>query len=216
MSVRQVLGGLPPALRWSALGLIGFLVAVAVGLAVWLFLDHRADAARQAFGSASAAYRRTMAAATPDEAALRGAAESLRQYVKDHPRSAQAGQAWYFLGNLEYQRRDFDAARAAFDEAIRRSPAGTLGTLARLGLGYAWEARGDPQQALAAYQGALDGRTAKDFLYPELLLATARTQEELKQTAAAIETYRRLLKDVPDLPRADEVRSRLALLGASA
>ena len=49
-----------------------------------------------------------------------------------------------------------------------------------------------------------------------VLLATARVQEELKQTTSAIETYRRLLKDVPDLPRADEVRSRLALLGAAA
>jgi TolA-binding protein len=216
MSVRHGLRELPPALRWSALALVGLVVLAAVGVAVWLFLDHRADAARQAFGSASAAYRVAMAAPSPDEAALRGAAEGLRRYVKDHPRSAQTGQAWYFLGNLEYQRRDFDAARAAYDEAIRRSPTGTLGTLARLGLGYAWEAKGDPTQALAAYQGALEGRTPKDFLYPELLLATARAQEELKQTTSAIETYRRLLKDVPDLPRADEVRGRLALLGAAA
>jgi TolA-binding protein len=44
----------------------------------------------------------------------------------------------------------------------------------------------------------------------------ARAQEQLKQPAAAIETYRRILKDAPDAPRAEEARARLALLGAPA
>ena len=41
-------------------------------------------------------------------------------------------------------------------------------------------------------------------------------QEALKQPAAALESYQRYLKDVPGSSRADEVRGRIAQLGAAA
>lgn len=214
MSIRDSFAGFPPVARWSVLGAAGVLIGLLVGTSGWLFLAHREEAAERAFAAASAAYRQAMVTGT--EAPLRGAASGLRQFLKDYPRSTPAAQAWSLVGNVEYQLRDFDAARGAFEEAARRSSSGTVASLAQLGLGYAWEAKGDPQRALGAYQEGLKGREPKDFLYPELMLATARAQEQLKQPAAAIETYRRLLKDVPDLARADEVKSRLALLGAGA
>jgi TolA-binding protein len=212
--VPEWLADLPPLVRWLVLGVGGVLVGLALGGGVWLLLESRGEAAQQTFVTVSAGYRQAMA--NPEDGALRTAGEALRRYTRDYPRSAQATQAWYFLGNVEYQRRDFDAARAAFQEAARRGAGDTLATLARLGIGYAAEAKGDLPQALTAYRDALKGRKPKDFLYPELMLASGRVQEQLQQPKAAIETYQQLLKDVPDLPRADEVRSRLALLGAPA
>jgi tetratricopeptide (TPR) repeat protein len=208
------LAGLPPVARWTMLGVGALLVALLGTVAVWTILQHRDAAARQGFAAASVAYRQAMAA-TGETAPLAEADQALKQFLKDHGRSAGAAQAWYFLGNVEYRRGAHDAAIAAFAEAARRD-SGSIGVLSRLGAAYAWEAKNDPARALGAYQEALQGRGPKDFLYGELLLGVARAQEQLTQTPAAIETYRRLLKDVPDSPRAEEVRARLAILGAAA
>jgi TolA-binding protein len=193
---------------------LAVVVVLAGAGAVWTFLQHRETSARRAFATAAEAYRTAMAEGA-DASRLAEAARTLEQFVSDHPRSAQAASAWYFLGNVEYRRGGHDAAIAAFEQAGRRDGA-SIGVLSRLGAGYAWEAKQDPGRALAAYEEGLKGRGPKDFQYGELLLGIGRAQEQLKQPAAAIETYRRLLKEAPDAPRADEARARLAVLGAAA
>ena len=70
--------------------------------------------------------------------------------------------------------------------------------------------------ALEAYNQALTGRTARDFLYGDLLLAKGRVLEQTGDRAGAIEAYKRFVHDLPSSARADEVRARLALLGVSA
>ena len=69
--------------------------------------------------------------------------------------------------------------------------------------------------ALQAVNQGLQGRTARDFLYQDLLMAKGRFLEETKDTAGAVDVYRRLLRELPAAARGDEVRGRLALLGAS-
>lgn len=211
--VREALAGLPPLARWGLLGLGGLFLALLLGAGVWTVLQRREAAAHLAFADAANTYRQAMA--EPSEGQLGAAARALNQFLTDYPRSSVGGQAWYFLGNVEYQRRAYDPALKAFEEAARRDQ-GTVGALSRLAAGYAWEAQGDPTRALATYREALTGRGPKDFLYAELLLATARAHELLNQRPAAIDAYRRFLKDLPDSPRAGEIRSRLASLGAGA
>jgi hypothetical protein len=46
-------------------------------------------------------------------------------------------------------------------------------------------------------------------------MAQARVQEVRGEKAAAVETYRRLLREMPQSLRADDVRSRLGSLGAA-
>ncbi len=206
------LAGLPPAARWAALGVLAVLVILAGVAGAWAVVQHRAATARQGFVLAAAVYRDAMGGA---DAAQLGAAETaLKEFLKAHPRAADAPVAWYALGNVEYRRGAYQAAIAAFGEAARDT--GSIGTLSRLGMGYAWEAEKQPARALEAYQQGLQGRDPKQFLYAELLLGVARAQEQLQQQTAAIETYRRLLREVPDTPRAEEVRARLAILGAAA
>lgn len=212
-SVRRLwdlLASLPTLARWGILSAASLVLIVLVGAGVWTFLQHRDAVARRAFLTVTQTYSQAMA--NGQEQALAGAAETIRQFLRGHPRSSVAAQAWYSLGNLEYQRRSLDAALAAFAEASRRDSA-SVGSLSRLGVGYVWEAKGDPARALEAYQSALGGRDPKDFLYGELILATARVQEELKQPGAAIESYKRFLQSAPSSARAEEVRIRLAILG---
>ena len=206
------LSDLPASARWSIVGTIGVILALLLGSGGWALLQRRETLARREFAPVAAGYRQ---AVTPgQEASLGAAAESLKQFLKDYPRSGPAAEAWLLLGNVEYQRRAYDAAVTAFGEAERRGTGDLVG-LSRLGRGYAWEAKGEAARALEVFKAALDGRDPKDFLYGELLLAVARAQESLKQRDAAVESYKRFLRDVPSSARADEVRIRLALLGAS-
>ena len=211
--LRDALAGLPAVARWSLLGAGGLLVALLIGAGGWTFLERRESAARLALATAVGTYRQAMA--DRGESQFATAAASLREFVSSYPRSSVAAQAWYFLGNVEYERRDYDAALKAFGEAAGRDT-GSVGALSRLGTGYAWEAKGNPTRALEAYAEALKGRTSQDFLYAELLLASARAQELLNQPTAAVETYRRLLRQIPDHPRAGDIRIRLGSLQSGA
>lgn len=143
------------------------------------------------------------------------AVRALESVIERYPRLTALPQAAYQLGNLRYDAREFDRARQAYELALAKGAQGTLATLCRLGIGYAWEAQGEPAKALAAFEAGLRGLTAPGFLYEELLLNVARTHELLGQRERAREAYQRALKDLPDSPRADHIRSRLASLEAS-
>jgi tetratricopeptide (TPR) repeat protein len=206
------LAALPAAARWAILSAVALLATLLIGAGVWSALERREASAQRALASAEAVYRQALA--SRQEASLAAAASKLEQFLKDYPRSTGAGQAWYLLGNVEYERRRFDAALAAYEKAAARS-AGTVGTLSRLALGYAWEAKGDAARALDAYRAGLTDRGPKDFLYGEFLLAKARVEEQLTRRTEAIETYRSFLKAVPEAAQAEAVKSRLAAWGVS-
>ena len=56
------------------------------------------------------------------------------------------------------------------------------------------------------------GLGATDFLYEEILMGMARAQELLGKPDHALETYRRILREVPLSRRVDDIRWRLASL----
>ena len=165
------LEALPATVRWSLVAVGALLAALLAGTGVWAILEQREASARQALAGASVPYRQAMA--SRQETELKAAADSLNQLLKDSPRSGVATQAWYLLGNVEYQRRNVDAALKAYEKAVQRDGS-TIAALSRLGMAYAWEAKGDAAQTLAAYTRALEGRGPADFLYAELLLGKAR------------------------------------------
>ncbi len=149
-------------------------------------------------------------------AEIRAAAlKDLEATLARYPSARMAAQAAYELGNVRFGERDWTRARAAYEIAAARAEAPTLRTLARLGVGYAWEGERNYPKALEAYQAALASLKPGDFGYEELLVATARTQERAGKRADAIETYRRLLKDAPQSLRAPDIRSHLATLGVA-
>jgi tetratricopeptide (TPR) repeat protein len=210
--VPRWLAELPASLRWTILGAAAILAAVVIGSGVWTWLERREAAAQRALGAVLTTAHQAVQSGNASE--LEAAATALRKFLDEHPRSRAVAQGWYVLGDVEFRRRQWDAAVAAFGEAGRRD-ARSLGALSRLGEGYALEAKGEPARALEAYERGLSDRQASDFLYGDLLLAKARAHELAKDSAAAIATYQRYLKDLPSAQRTDEVRIRLALLGSS-
>ncbi len=211
--IKDWLAGLPAIARWAILGGVAAIALLILVSAGWSWLQYREAAAQRTLAPLASAA--SQAIASSDKGALDAAAGDLKRFLEVHPRSRVSAEACYVLGNVEFQRRDYDAALAAYAQASRQGR-GTIAALSQLDMGYAREAKGDPRQALEAYERALAGGAARSFLYPDLLLAKARVQEQLGDAPGAIETYRRFLRDLPGSSRGDEVRGRLALLGAAA
>jgi tetratricopeptide (TPR) repeat protein len=201
---------------WRTLGIAaGVVLAVALlGAAAWFW-----NASQQQRGSAVFAEVLTRhrvvegPQATPE---MRAAAmRDLERVLAEYPSNVMVPQAAFLLGNLRYGAGQFDRARAAYQVTVARSSGGTMVTLARAGLGYAWEGEKKYPEATQAFEAALAGLKPTSFYYEELLFDLARAQERSAKKDAAIATYRRMLRELPRSPRAPEIRTRLATLGAT-
>ena len=204
---------LPP---WRTLVIAaGAVGAVALlGTGTWLWSAARTQRGTAAYAETLMRNRASEAPqATPEvrETAIR----ELEQVLAEHPSNAMAPQAAYLLGNLRFVSGQYDRARAAYQVTIARAGGGTIATLARAGVGYAWEAERKFPEATQAFQSALADLKPTAFYYEELLADLARVQELSGKKDAAIATYRRMLKDLPRSARAAEVRNRLGSLGAA-
>jgi tetratricopeptide (TPR) repeat protein len=120
----------------------------------------------------------------------------------------------YQLGNLRYQAQQYAPARGAFELAVAQGATRTLRVLSQGGVAYTWEAERNYAKAVEAFKAALEGLGPKDFYYEELLLGLGRAQELGGQKADAIATYRRALGELSQSRRLEEIRARLAALGA--
>lgn len=144
------------------------------------------------------------------------AEKALQDTITEYPRLSSVGQAAYLLGSLRFANGQYASARSAFELARDQAGSPTLAALAALDVGYCWEGEKNYEAAEKAYQAAISGSNPKSFLYEEAMLDIARAQDLGGKRAAAIETYQRLLKDLPDSRRAEEFRSRMASLQSPA
>jgi tetratricopeptide (TPR) repeat protein len=203
--------GDPRLRRWAvpvAAGVV-LVVAIAVGATMW----HRAQEARgqAALASATVLVQQATAPEAPPDARDKAIA-ALDAVLRDHPRFSGAGQAAYQLGNLRYAAGAYGQARGAYELALAKGGPPSLRALTALGIGYTWEAEKDYARAATAYDAALKGMPSKTFVYEDALLALARVQELGGKPAEAAETYQRVLKEVPDTRRAEDLKTRLANL----
>jgi tetratricopeptide (TPR) repeat protein len=198
-------------LRWGLAGVGVLLTAALVGLAAWAW--HGATEARghQALADALAAVEEAQRPSAPAEARER-ATRALEGFVAAHSGHSALPQVAYRLGNLRFEARQYPAARGAYELALASGAAGTLRSLAAIGLAYTWEAERDLGRAAAAFETALGGLGPRDALFEEALVDLARVQAATGKSDAAVQSYQRLLKERPDSSRADEIRTLLASL----
>jgi tetratricopeptide (TPR) repeat protein len=190
----------------------GSLAVVVLGGGAWFW--HAAEQRRVMAAYAVVMVRVAVAQSPQATAEARAAAaRDLEAILARYPSASAAPQAAYELANLRYDAGQYVAARAAYEVALAQGATGTLRTLAQAGLGYAWEAERDWAKAIDAYRAALAPLGPKDFDYEPLLLDLARAQELAGRKTEAVETYRRILKEVPQARRAEEIRARLMNLG---
>jgi len=200
--------------RWVVLGL-GAVVVVGLG---WLgFAAWKSRYESQ--GGMAFAQARTLAAQAQAPSAAADAREradkALQGVIAEYPRLSTVAQAAYLLGSLRFGAAQYPQARSSYELARAKAGSGSLAALAGLDIGYCWEAEKNYDAAEKAYLSAISGAKPKDFLYEEAMVDAARAQELGGKRAAAVETYQRLLKDLPDTRRAEEIRSRVASLQAA-
>ena len=203
-----------PSWRVLAAGGGAALLLASLAVGAWMWRSVQARQAEAAYTDAFARLQTSQAGQGSTDtraAAVRELEATLAQY----PSAPQAAQAAYELANIRFTSRDYASARGAYEVAAARATAPTLRTLARAGVGYTWEAEKNFPKAAEAFRVAATDLRPGDFLFEQLILDLARIQEAGGQKDEAIQTYRRFLKEVPRSRRADDVRLRLASLGAT-
>jgi tetratricopeptide (TPR) repeat protein len=200
--------------RAARLGLkiAGVVLVVAILVAGgWLWLRTEDNRGQAALAAAADVVQQADGPTATTEARQRAIA-TLQLVLTQHGRSAAAAQAAYELGNIQYQGGDYAAARGAYEIALAKGATGTLKTLSASGVGYTWEAQKDYAHAVTAYDSTTRGLQPKQFYFEEALLDLARAQALAGKPAEARATYERLLKDVPESRRAQDIRARIAAL----
>ena len=204
-----------PWTRWAIFGLAMVIVA-GLGWAGWAAWKTRYEAqGGLAFAQARALVGQAQA---PDASAdsRERADKALQAVIADYPRLSSVAQAAYLLGSLRFAATQYSQARASYELARAKAGSSSLASLAALDIGYCWEAEKNYDAAENAYQSAISGVKPQDFLYEEAMVDKGRVQELGGKRAAAVETYQRLLKELPDSRRAEELRSRVASLQPAA
>jgi len=138
----------------------------------------------------------------------------LEAALTQYPSGPGAAQVAYELGNLRFDAQQYGQARGAWELALAQGAPRTIKTLSEGGVAYTWEAERNYGKAVDAFKIALTGLGPKDFYYEELLIGLGRTQELSGQKADAIATYRRVLGELAHSRRLEEIKARLAALGA--
>lgn len=204
-----------PAPRTLVAAGLGVLLVAAIAVGGWYWYDTEQRRVGAAYADVMT---RAYAAQAPQAGAdARGrVARELEELIARYPSGPSAAEAAYELGNLRYAAQQYPAARGAYELAVARSGSPTVRTLARVSIGYTWEAERNFPKAVEAYQLVAKDLGPKDFLYEQTLLDLARAQELAGRQPDAVATYQRLLKELPTARRLDEVRGRLVALGAPA
>jgi len=204
-----------PAPRTLVAAGFGVLLVAAIAVGGWYWYDTQQRRVGAAYADV---LTRTYAAQAPQAGADARArvARELEELIARYPSGPSAAEAAYELGNLRYAAQQYPAARGAYELAVARAGSPTVRTLARVSIGYTWEAERNFAKAVEAYQLVAKDLGPKDFLYEQTLLDLARAQELAGRQPDAVATYQRLLKELPAARRADEVRGRLVALGAPA
>jgi tetratricopeptide (TPR) repeat protein len=203
-----------PRQRALRIGLLAAGVVAVVATLVlggWFWYRSQESRGLVALAEASNLAQQAQAPGATVEARER-AIKALEAVVAGHPRLSAAGQAAYQLGNLRYAAGQYPAARGAYEAALAKGASGTVRTLAALGIGYTWESENSYDRASSAYEAAARSIGSKDFLYEESMMDLARAQELGGKPSAALDTYKRLLKEVPGTRRGSEIQSRVASL----
>ncbi|MEK9141783.1 MAG: tetratricopeptide repeat protein [Nitrospirota bacterium] len=203
------------AYRWSIV--VGFVLLLLMGGGVWgvLWYDEQNARKAQDLEREATVHLFTRASSDPQKAAanLKEAIALYQRVVDEYPRTPTAPLAQFSLGNAHLQSNDLASAIAAYNRFI--STYGTHVSLLGLvhqKLGYAYQLKGDLDQAVKAYSTILEipGAMNRDHA----LFEVARLEENRSKPDEALKHYQELMKTYPNSPLTSEAAMRVKVIEA--
>ncbi|MGH7382398.1 MAG: tetratricopeptide repeat protein [Candidatus Methylomirabilales bacterium] len=118
----------------------------------------------------------------------------LFQIRKEYASSKAAEQSLLQLGNIFYQRAQYENALQAYQEYLAQYPTGSWVILAGVGKGYTLEAQARYEDAAAIFR-TLGERYKDSSLSIEALMGLARSLSHLDRRPEAVEVYRGIAEE---------------------
>ncbi len=147
------------------------------------------------------------------ETNLKEAITLYRKVVEEYPKTASAPLSLFNLGNALVQADELDPGIEAYKKFISMyADNESLLSLVQQKLGYAYQLKGDLEEATKAYSAVLEipGSLNRD----QSLFELARLEEGRARFDVALTLYEDLTKNYPDSPLAGEAGIRVKMLEA--
>lgn len=203
------------AYRWSIV--VGFVLLLVTGGGVWgvFWYDAHNAGKAQDLEREATVHLFARAASDPQKAAtnLKEAIALYQRVVAEYPRTPTAPLAQFSLGNAYFQSNDLASAIEAYNRFIftYRTHVSLLG-LVHQKLGYAYQLKGDFDQAAKTYSSILEvpGAMNRDHA----LFEVARLEENRSKPDEAMKHYQELMKTYPSSPLTSEAAMRVKVIEA--
>lgn len=125
---------------------------------------------------------------------------------------AGSAEAAYAAGLASFRGREYGQAVLDFLDVVTKHPSHTLAPSAQYWIGESYYLQHDYRQALIEFQRVLDwGPTGSKI--PETLVKVGLCYSHLREGLRAQEAWRRVLREFPESPSADQARTLLARRG---
>jgi tetratricopeptide (TPR) repeat protein len=135
--------------------------------------------------------------------------KQLEEIIRDYPGTKAAQSSWVTAGHLYYQKKDFSRAVSNYQAALNKGKfPPTFKTLLLSSLAYAYEQKGDLQQAAKTFSEIT--QRPENLLKEDSLLNLARIYQKMGKKAEAKTTYRTFLKSFPQSVYSNMVKEQLA------
>lgn len=143
---------------------------------------------------------------------LKKAVDIYQKIVTDYKKSSSGPIAYYYLGNVHIELKEYDAAIRAYKGFIERYPnRRDLIPLVYQRLGYAYLAKGDNQNALDSFNRAAGLEYAKNR--DQSLFESGRILEMMGKKDEAIKKYEEIVKNFPSSIYTAEAQVKMKALG---
>jgi cytochrome c-type biogenesis protein CcmH/NrfG len=145
-------------------------------------------------------------ASNGDAAGASGSSDRVSELRKSLERDPENPKLWTTLGNVYYDREDWDRAIDAYDKARRKAP-GDPNLLSDLGAAH--RNRGEFKQAVALFEKA---RAADPDHWQSLLNLVLCETFDMRDGSSAERHLRELKRRYPDIPNLDRIEQEIAKL----
>lgn len=180
--------------RYIFYGILGIVVIVGVVVGWSMWQKQRWQKAEALLYEA--VQRLNSAEKTMEKTAIAQVMAQFQHITRDYGATPASAMAYWHLGHLHFKQGDYTAALASYEQAQRRFPAThdlLMPALITLNIGYAQEARGTCEEAVASFETLL--RSSANWVRGEAFLGIGRCYEKQGMAAKALATYERALSD---------------------